>query len=533
MVLPAPMASARTLTLTKDAASGRKLGKYEVVSRLSEGGMAEIFLAFQRGPGGFKKLVVLKKVLPDVKAEEEAVQMFLDEAKITAAFTHPNIAHVYDLDMAEGELFLAMEFIPGADLVEIAKACADAQEPIPTGFSLTAVRDTAHALHYAHTFTDPLGRARPTIHRDVAEKNIMVTYDGITKLLDFGIAKAQGRATRTAAGMVKGTSGYMSPEQVRGEELDARADVFSLGVVLHEMLTGSRLFYGNDPTSELLAVLDMEVWAPSERNRDVTPELDRVVLKALAKDRKDRFGSALEMGRALEKVSRELIWDQEQCGALVVRHFLERRDQTRQLLTDANADEKTGYVRPPAPAKRRPAQDDGKVVRSGPLVTPPQQMRGSGPKQALKAKPDGVSGPKAALARAGSGRMDERTMTSTETTGEMTPPFENAERTVLRPPQQADRPQKAPARKAPAAAAVNPFAEIDATVRGNTADAHQSPAPREAPKPPRTVETPVQKTGTLRWLVVAAILIILGGLAVAFWLAPSQAEPTPAPRIQF
>ena len=211
----------------------KHMGKYEVLCRLASGGMAEIFLAYQRGLAGFRKIVVLKSILPDVRGEEELVRMFLAEAQITAQFTHPHIAQVYDLDIDGDVLFLAMEFVQGCTLIELARACDKAQEQMPVGFTLRAIHDTALALHYAHTFVDPRGRPTPVIHRDVAEKNIMVTHEGITKLLDFGIAKSGGRKM-TTVGMVKGSTGYMSPEQVRGETLDTRSDIFSLGVVAHE-----------------------------------------------------------------------------------------------------------------------------------------------------------------------------------------------------------------------------------------------------------------------------------------------------------
>jgi len=530
---------ARTLSLSRDARNGRKLGKYEVVSRLGSGGMAEIFLAYQRGPGGFKKLVVLKQVLPDVKAEEEAVKMFLDEAKITAAFAHPNIAQVYDLDDADGELFLAMEFVPGADLVEIAKACADSQEAIPTGFTLASVRDCALALHYAHTFTDPAGRPRPTIHRDVAEKNIMVTYDGITKLLDFGIAKAQGRATRTAAGMVKGTSGYMSPEQVKGEPLDARSDVFSLGVVLHEMLTGSRLFYGKDAASELVAVLDMEVWPPSERNREVTPEIDRVVFKALAKPRDQRFSTALEMARALERASRPLIWDQEQCGSLVARHFSARRDQTQKLVAEANADESTGYVRPPQEALRqaksapkRGSQEDDTAPRK------PAAPRGSGPKQDPRPKPG--ARPAEPKPKVGPPEKDERTVMATPDIEATLPPSSHgygdeemdvtADRTVRQtlPPQA--RAAKAPRRPEPRDE--NPFQETDATVLGPRAGSSDA-SRRDAG---RARASKKKGRGAMRWVVVGAVLALLALAGALVWgmvLKDHRAQPPPPPRVEF
>ncbi|NVJ19116.1 serine/threonine-protein kinase [Myxococcus sp. AM010] len=335
--------SGNTLPLAPEA---RSLGKYEVLCRLSTGGMAEIFLASQRGLAGFHKLVVLKQILPDIRGEEEFVRMFLDEAKVTAAFNHPHIAQVYDLDIADGELFLSMEFVPGATLVEVARACRQANTPIPMGYSLMAVRDTAVALHYAHTFTDPLGRPSPVIHRDVAEKNIMVTYEGVTKLLDFGIAKSLARASRTAVGMVKGTSGYMSPEQILGEPLDARSDLFSLGVVLHECLTGMRLFYAKQAEAMMNAVLRCEVTPPSRTNKHVPPELDTIVMRALSRRREDRYASTLEFARAIERAVGPLIWHPEQSSELMLRLFSDRRDQTRQLLMSGQDDtgDTTGVV---------------------------------------------------------------------------------------------------------------------------------------------------------------------------------------------
>jgi serine/threonine protein kinase len=322
------------------------MGNYEVVCRLSTGGMAEIFLATKRGLAGFHKPVVLKKILPDIQGQEEFVQMFLDEAKVTAAFNHPHIAQVFDLDVDRDELFLAMEFVPGATLVEVARACHANNEPIPVGFGLASVRDTALALHYAHTFTDALGEPSPVIHRDVAEKNIMVTYEGVTKLLDFGIAKNLAMASRTAVGMVKGTSGYMSPEQIRGEPLDARSDLFSLGVVLHECLTSMRLFPGKSPMAVAQAVLRAPIPEPSRANKSIPPELDAIVLKALARKREERYASTLEFARELERTVGPLIWLPETSGELLRRLFAERREQTRQLLARGRAAvDSTGEVK--------------------------------------------------------------------------------------------------------------------------------------------------------------------------------------------
>ncbi len=324
----------------------RHLGKYEVLCRLSTGGMSAIYLAHQTGLAGFKKLVVLKTILPDIGGEEDFVGMFLEEARITAAFQHPNIAQVFELETEEGQLYMAMEFVQGCTLVEMARACRLAKETIPTGLTLAATRDTALALHYAHTFTDARGRRQIVIHRDVAEKNIMVTYEGVTKLLDFGIAKALGRSGRTSIGMVKGTSGYMSPEQIRGEPLDPRSDIFALGVVMHECLTGLRLFHGKTPEEGMMAALREEAQPPSKWNKEVGPDLDGVVLKALQRDREKRFNTALEFARAIEKAAPGLLWHPEQLGEVVGRHFNDRRLETRRLLESAEfGSETTGEVR--------------------------------------------------------------------------------------------------------------------------------------------------------------------------------------------
>jgi serine/threonine protein kinase len=286
-----------------------------------------------------------------------------------------------------------MEFVPGATLVEVAKACRAANEPIPVGFSLEAVRDTALALHYAHTFTDPIGRPASVIHRDVAEKNIMVTYEGVTKLLDFGIAKNLARRGRTQVGMVKGTNGYMSPEQILGEPLDARSDLFSLGVVLHELLTGLRLFHAKTPEAGAGAILHGQVPPPSRSNKAIPPELDAVVLKALARKREDRYASTLEFARALERAVGPLFWHPEQSAELIQRLFAERREQARQLLLTVRSmsGEVSGVVNvaqflPPVLAPKV-APEPG-TVPSLPQITPPLPPRASLPEMpAVKPPP--------------------------------------------------------------------------------------------------------------------------------------------------
>jgi hypothetical protein len=326
---------------------GTRIGKYEVLTQLSLGGMAELFLAFTAGPGGFRKYVVVKRILPDVKGDEQFVKMFLDEARITAALNHPNIAQVFDLGEEEDGLYLAMEFISGQNLNQVAAACNRARRVIPVGFSCAVARDVLNALHHAHSFTDHTGRSYPVIHRDVAQKNIMVTYDGVTKLLDFGIAKARGKLGRTALGLVKGTTGYMSPEQVRGEEVDGRSDVFSVGVVLHEMLSGERLFSAQTEAEEMKLILEGPIPRLHEVNELVPVALCDVVMRALSRERADRFPTAREMARALERVVGPLLFDPEQAALLMKELFAEKMAATRALLESAEdpAVDATGLVR--------------------------------------------------------------------------------------------------------------------------------------------------------------------------------------------
>ncbi|HEX4620652.1 MAG TPA: serine/threonine-protein kinase, partial [Myxococcaceae bacterium] len=317
-----------------DPFSGQRLGRYDVHCRLTVGGMSDVLLASTRGAGGFRRLVVLKQILPDIKRNPDFVRMFLNEARMMALFSHPHIAQVYDLDVFEDELFLAMEFVPGATLIEVAQACHRAREHIPVGLTLMAVRDTARALHHAHTFTDPAGKPLPVVHRDVTQRNIMLTYDGVTKLLDFGIAKLPDRTALTAVGTIKGTSGYLSPEQIAGEHPDHRSDIFSLGVVLHECLTGLRLFPGRNMVDAMRATLETEIPPPSSKNPAIPTAVDAVVLRALAKKREDRQGSALELAQALETAVPSSIWRPEDASVLLKQLFKQRHADVSRLLAD-------------------------------------------------------------------------------------------------------------------------------------------------------------------------------------------------------
>jgi serine/threonine-protein kinase len=315
---------------------GRRIGKYEVVTRLSMGGMAELFLAFTAGPGGFRKFVALKQILPDVQKDEQFVKMFLDEARITATLAHANIGQVFDLGDQDGELYLAMEFLAGQNLEQIFKAADKQQRPLPLGFAARAVRDACLGLHYAHAFTDASGKPRPVVHRDVSPKNVMVTFDGNVKVIDFGIAKAKGRLGRTQVGMVKGTTGYMSPEQVHGAELDGRSDLFCTGIILHELLCGRRLFTGAHDGEVMLKISEGEVPSPSSINPRVPKALADVVLRALAREPSQRFASGREMARAIEAACGAELFHEEQMAAVMRQLFEDKIQKTRALLDSAN-----------------------------------------------------------------------------------------------------------------------------------------------------------------------------------------------------
>ena len=318
-----------------------RVGRYEVLAQLTKGGMAELSLASTAGLGGFRKFVVLKRILPEAAADENFVKMFLDEARVTGAFSHPGICQVFELgNDGQTGLFVAMEFIAGQDLNQVVSTCAKQQAVLPVGFSAGVVHDCALALHYAHTFKLPNGEDSPVIHRDVAQKNIMVTYDGQVKLLDFGIAKARGALARTRAGTVKGTAGYMSPEQVRGEAIDGRSDVFALGVVLWEMSTGRRLFSAETELDELKMILSEPITPPDEIETSVPKELSAVVMKALERDVNNRYQTARDLARALSLTCGQLLFDTDERADFMKQRFTEKISSTRRLFdVAASADE--------------------------------------------------------------------------------------------------------------------------------------------------------------------------------------------------
>ena len=276
-------------------------GKFELLRRIASGGMAEVFAARMTSVGGFEKMVALKRILPDLAVRPEYVDMFLDEARIAAALNHPNIVQVYDIDAVDGQYFMTMEFLRGHDLRFVLKELRRNNAGMPLPLALRIVSEVAGALHYAHERRGVDGKPLGIVHRDVSPKNIFITFDGVIKLLDFGIAKAHHRLSVTRTGTLKGRYPYMAPEQVVDDAVDSRADVFALGICLWEMTTGRRLFQGKTAYEILKKIRDQPVPRPSEIVPGYSPAIEEVVMRALVKDRDQRYQSCLAMQRDIEK----------------------------------------------------------------------------------------------------------------------------------------------------------------------------------------------------------------------------------------
>ncbi len=278
-----------------------RFGAYRLVGPLAKGGMAELSLAVQTGLQGFSRVVALKRVLPNQAASPAFVDMFLDEARLAARLEHPNIVRIYELGQEQGRYFMAMEYLPGEDLLQVGNWAASARVDVECEVAATVVEKVAEALHFAHQLTDPNGRPLGLVHRDVTPSNVILTYNGHVKVVDFGIAKANSNTFETEAGMLKGKYGYLAPEQFEpGAALDRRVDIFGLGIVLWELLAGERLFQRETEAATLAAAHDAVVPPLHQVRPDVDEELELITLKALERDPAQRFQSAAELQEALE-----------------------------------------------------------------------------------------------------------------------------------------------------------------------------------------------------------------------------------------
>ncbi len=275
-------------------------GRYQLIRKIATGGMGAVYLARQKGPVGFEKLLVVKRILPHLAEEEEFIEMFFDEARIAAVLNHPNIAQIYDLGDVDGTYYIAMEYVHGDSLRQVNARARSKQKAMPLGLCCRVVADAASGLDSAHHAKRPDGRPLGLIHRDVSPQNILLGFNGCVKLIDFGVAKAANKVSSTVTGAIKGKYAYMSPEQARGDDLDHRSDVFGLGVILYEQLTSARLFKRETDTATLKAVLTAKVVPPSGVVKGLPKQIDSIVLKALERDRAARWQTAAELQLALE-----------------------------------------------------------------------------------------------------------------------------------------------------------------------------------------------------------------------------------------
>src|SRR3954454_4654626 len=276
------------------------LGRYRVVDEIGIGGMASVHLARMDGPGGFQKWVAIKRIHPHLVEDDQFVDMFLDEARIAAGINHANVAQVFDLGKDDNTYWIAMEYLHGEPLREMMRRAEERRMRITPELAARICSDAAEGLHAAHELRGKNGQLLGLVHRDVTPHNLFLTYDAYTKVVDFGIAKVADRLSSTRAGTLKGKLAYMSPEQVRGAEVDRTTDISALGVVLWELTTNQRLFRMDTDLDTLEKVQACIVPPPSTIVRDYPPELEAVVMKALAKRKQDRYATAREFSKALQ-----------------------------------------------------------------------------------------------------------------------------------------------------------------------------------------------------------------------------------------
>ncbi|WP_375760619.1 protein kinase [Corallococcus exercitus] len=347
-----------------------QLGKYQLVRKIASGGMAEVFLAKAAGPRGFEKTLVLKRILPHLAEDEAFVEMFLGEAQLAARLDHPNVVQIFDFGEVDGSYFLAMEYIDGPTLRRLIKRSMELKQPLPAGVCAKMVAAAAEGLAFAHELTDaetgaPLG----LVHRDISPENVLVSRQGAVKVVDFGIAKVAGQSHRTATGVVKGKVAYMPPEQLQAKAMDGRVDVYALGIVLYELLTGKRPFEATTDVSMMQAIL-FEPFVPALTRRPDLPEaMQRILEKALAKDRAQRYPDCRAFQADLERFVLSL---GEPVGAYqiarLVAQVMEGVEATPVAATPAKGRETAELVRPD---KAPPAKQPG----GGEAVTTPMPAR--------------------------------------------------------------------------------------------------------------------------------------------------------------
>jgi eukaryotic-like serine/threonine-protein kinase len=346
-------------------------GKYVLLDRIAIGGMAEIFLARQTGMEGFEKTVVLKRIRPQLAEKKSFVKMFLNEAKLAAQLSHHNIVQILDLGRASGSYFIAMEYLHGRDLRRVVPKAESQGIRFPIVYACKIASQVLEGLYYAHQKTDAAGQPLGIVHRDVTPENIFVTFDGGVKVLDFGIAKAANIVEQTGehAGEIKGKLSYMSPEQCAGRPLDHRSDLFSLGVVLYEWVTGFKLFTGESDVAILKAITEGRIYQPSYFKADVPEPVEAILMKALEKDPDQRYQSAWEMQYELDRflVGNEFTPSNNHLATFIRQLFKAEIDEERSRLLGSG-------VLPSAVGGGRFDALDVEALASGAVSSGPRQV---------------------------------------------------------------------------------------------------------------------------------------------------------------
>ncbi|NJK89995.1 MAG: serine/threonine protein kinase [Myxococcales bacterium] len=278
-----------------------RFGPYWLLDRINVGGMAEVFRGKQVGVEGFERLIALKRILPSVSSDPDFIDMFVDEAKIAVLLQHANIAQTYDLGKVDDQYFIAMEYVSGVDLRTIWDRARKRKRLLPIAMSAHVAQRVCEGLDAAHRKLDDTGKELGLVHRDISPHNVLCSYEGEVKIIDFGIAKVANKVSRTQAGALKGKFGYMSPEQIRGINVDRRSDIFAVGIVLWELLVGRRLFVGNSDFAVLEKIRNADFEAPSKLNPRLDPGLEAIVMRALSADREARYAWASEMAADLSR----------------------------------------------------------------------------------------------------------------------------------------------------------------------------------------------------------------------------------------
>jgi eukaryotic-like serine/threonine-protein kinase len=365
---PNPMALSGTWRIPgEEPASATNLpitwGKYTLVKRMAKGGMAELFLAIQRSMAGFEKLVVIKRILPEMHEDKSFIEMLLSEARVAATLSHPNIVQTFDAGEVNGTPFIAMEHVNGEDIRGVVRQMKKVgKQEFPLGLALEIVMSVAAGLAYAHERVDLDGTKLHIVHRDISPQNVVLTFDGDVKIVDFGIAKSDTKfGTHTKSGRLKGKIPYMSPEQARGEEVDGRSDIFSLGIMLFELTTGRRLFKGPSEYETLRLICEERYPLPTELRADYPIALENVVMKALAKDRKDRYATARDMQRDLEAYARA---ERIDTGSVALSEFM------REVFADELANQAADKDLIARVRQQSTPDDSGESQRQPALSTP-------------------------------------------------------------------------------------------------------------------------------------------------------------------